>query len=83
MKFIADYLEDEHSFSQLCLDHQISRKTGYKWVERYKAEGPRGLEERSRSRHNQTYVVPFAVRQAIIELRSTGETVPGPKKIQN
>ncbi|MFD8135199.1 hypothetical protein ACFV41_51265, partial [Streptomyces mirabilis] len=28
-------------------------------------------------------MVPFAVRQAIIELRSTGETVPGPKKIQN
>ena len=81
--FIAEYLSEKHSFSQLCQDYQISRKTGYKWVERYEAEGPCGLDERSRRRHHQTYVVPLAVRQAIIELRSIGETVPGPKKIQN
>ena len=81
--FIAAYLEDKHPFSKLCSDYEISRKTGYKWVERYKAEGPGGLEERSRRRHNQSYVVPVAVRQAIIELRSIGETTPGPKKIQN
>nr|WP_230682639.1 helix-turn-helix domain-containing protein [Pseudomonas brassicacearum] len=81
--FIAEYLSEKHSFSQLCQDYQISRKTGYKWVERYELEGPSGLDERSRRRHNQTYVVPLVVRQAIIELRSTGETVPGPKKIQN
>ena len=81
--FIAAYLAERDTFSQLCRDYQVSRKTGYKWVERYEAEGPRGLEERSRCRHNQTYVVPLAIRQAIIELRSIGETIPGPKKIQN
>lgn len=81
--FIASYLEGKHTFSKLCSDYEISRKTGYKWVERYESEGPGGLEERSRRRHNQSYVVPVAVRQAIIELRSIGETTPGPKKIQN
>lgn len=81
--FIAEYLSEKHSFSRLCQDYQISRKTGYKWVERYELEGPSGLDERSRRRHNQTYVVPLVVRQAIIELRSIGETTPGPKKIQN
>lgn len=50
--FIAAYLADKHTFSKLCSDYEISRKTGYKWVERYEAEGPGGLVERSRRRHN-------------------------------
>jgi putative transposase len=82
MLFIATYLKGSPSFSGLCKDYGISRKTGYKWVERYETEGAKGLEERSRSRLTQDYVVPFSVRQAIIELRSQGQTVPGPKKIQ-
>lgn len=81
--FIADYLSKNHSLSQLCRDYEVSRKTGYKWVRRYETEGPSGLDERSRCRHNQSYIVPMAVKQAIIELRSIGETIPGPKKIQN
>ncbi|AIN59542.1 integrase core domain-containing protein [Pseudomonas soli] len=82
MLFIADYLQGPPSFSALCQAYEISRKTGYKWVERYEKEGPSGLEERSRRRLNQDWVVPAAVREAIIELRSRGETEPGPKKIQ-
>ncbi len=42
--FIAEYLSEKHSFSRLCEDYQISRKTGYKWVERYQLEGPSGLD---------------------------------------
>lgn len=82
MLFIAEYLKGPPSFSELCQAYEISRKTGYKWVERYETLGPAGLEERSRRRLTQDYIVPFAVREAIIELRGKGETVPGPKKIQ-
>ncbi|QZA56899.1 integrase core domain-containing protein [Pseudomonas sp. 2hn] len=67
MLFIADYLQGAPSFSALCQAYEISRKTGYK---------------RSRRRLTQDWVVPVAVREAIIELRSRGETEPGPKKIQ-
>ena len=31
MHFIADYLEDYFSFSDLCRRYGISRPTGYKW----------------------------------------------------
>ncbi|EPJ90403.1 integrase catalytic subunit [Pseudomonas sp. CFII64] len=41
--FIAAYLSEEHSFSQLCQDYQISRKTGYKWVERYRGPPQRAI----------------------------------------
>ena len=80
--FIADYIKGPPSFSALCQAYEISRKTGYKWVERYEKEGPAGLEEHSRCRLTQNWVVPPTVREAIIELRGRGETEPGPKKIQ-
>jgi putative transposase len=39
LKFIAGWLRAEAPFSQLCARHGISRKTGYKWVDRYEAPG--------------------------------------------
>ena len=35
MLFIADHLREPGNFSQLCERYGISRKTGYKWLERY------------------------------------------------
>ncbi|AMS15506.1 integrase [Pseudomonas chlororaphis] len=80
--FIADYLSRRFNFRELCAAHSISRKTGYKWVARYNAEGVQGLDERSRSRHAQAHIIPFEIKASIIELRSKGPTTPGPKKIQ-
>ncbi|EPA92967.1 transposase [Pseudomonas umsongensis] len=80
--FIADYLSGRLNFSQLCAAHSISRKTGYKWVARYNADSINGLAECSRKRHSQAQAVPFAVKEAILELRGQGQTTPGPKKIQ-
>ncbi|SFQ44181.1 leucine-zipper of insertion element IS481, partial [Pseudomonas sp. NFPP07] len=57
--FIADYLSRRFNFRELCAAHSISRKTGYKWVARYNAEGVQGLDERSRSRHAQAHIIPF------------------------
>jgi len=37
--FIADCLREEESFKTLCTRYGISRKTGYKLVERYRQEG--------------------------------------------
>ena len=47
-QFIADYLRDSLAITELCEHYGISRKTGYKWIERYLRQGPAGLEERSR-----------------------------------
>ncbi|NVZ23882.1 integrase core domain-containing protein [Pseudomonas costantinii] len=80
--FIADYLSERLNFSQLCAAHSISRKTGYKWVARYNADSVNGLKECSRKRHSQSQAVPFAVKEAILELRARGPTTAGPKKIQ-
>jgi len=47
-QFIADYLRETLSITELCDLYGISRKTGYKWIERYLRLGPAGLTERSR-----------------------------------
>lgn len=80
--FIADYLSGRFNFSELCASHGISRKTGYKWVTRYKADTVHGLDDLSRSRHNQPHSIPFQIKASVIELRTKGPTTPGPKKIQ-
>ena len=80
--FVADYLREVESFSGLCQRYGVSRKTGYKLVERYRREGMEGLEERSRRPHSQPHQLPHELRQAIVELRRPGGMERGPKKIQ-
>ncbi len=68
-QFIADYLRQSLSMSELCELYGISRKTGYKIVERYLRHGPAGLEERSRRPTNNPNHTPEHVVQAIVALR--------------
>jgi putative transposase len=61
-QFIADYLRDRLSVTELCELYSISRKTGDTWIDRYLTHGPQGLEERSRRpstspRHTPDHVV--------------------------
>ena len=42
-QFIAPVLADEDAMTALCREYGISRKTGYKWLGRYRREGRRGL----------------------------------------
>ena len=44
-QFIADYLREIYTISELCERYRISRKTGYKWIKRFIEEGPPGLKE--------------------------------------
>ena len=41
VKFIADQRSGLWTMAELCDRYEISRKTGYKWLERYRLEGPR------------------------------------------
>lgn len=80
--FIADYVRELYDFTELCARYGVSRKTGYKWVERYRSEGVEGLQERSRRPLSQPTQLPYAVQQAIIQLRGSRRMELGPKKIQ-
>jgi putative transposase len=48
LDFIRDYATELFTMTDLAAQYGISRKTGYKWVARYAAEGAWGLADRSR-----------------------------------
>ena len=47
-EFIHLALSPDNNFSMLCRRFGISRKTGYKWLHRFKREGSEGLVDRYR-----------------------------------
>ncbi|MCC6858736.1 MAG: helix-turn-helix domain-containing protein, partial [Bryobacterales bacterium] len=51
IRFVKRWLERCEDFSELCRQFGISRKTGYKYVERFRQRGLGGLEEESRAPH--------------------------------
>ena len=57
------------NLSQLCRRFGISRKTGYKWLKRYRAEGESGLVDRSRRPHTSPRRSSVEVEAAVISVR--------------
>ena len=57
------------AFSELCRRFGISRKTGYKWLKRYKTGGKDALGDQSRRPRRSPRQVPPAVAQRVIALR--------------
>jgi putative transposase len=68
-QFIADYLRDRLSMTELCQLSGVSRKTGYKGVDRSRTHGPQGLEARSRRPSTSPRHTPDSVVAAIREAR--------------
>jgi transposase InsO family protein len=68
-QFIADYLRETLSISELCEYYAVSRKTGYKWIDRYLRHGPAGLEELSRRPRQCPRQTPEPVVDAILNAR--------------
>ena len=68
-QFIADYLRRALSLTELCVRYNVSRKTAYKWINRYCSEGAPGLEDRSRRPRSSPRQTSDVVRSAVVELR--------------
>jgi transposase InsO family protein len=68
-QFIADFLRQVLSITELCDLYRVSRKTGYKWIERYLRQGPAGLEERSRRPHASPNRTDEEIVGALLEAR--------------
>jgi putative transposase len=68
-KFIQEYQNEEDSFAELCRRYGVSRKTGYKWVERYGAEGLDGLRDQSRAADYHPNEVLQEVADEVLDMR--------------
>src|SRR2546427_6296544 len=76
MRFVTDWERDLYSMVELCERYGVSRKTGYKWLARYEADGPDGLRERSRAPH-QSMTGDAAAIGLIASLARPGGNVTG------
>ena len=74
MKFIMEIEAGEESMAELCRAYGVSRKTGYKWLARYRAEGPVGLADRSRAPRHHPNAINKTIEEAILALRAQQPT---------
>ena len=81
-EFIQRALRAEQPFAELCREYGISTKTGYKWKQRFLAEGQSGLSDRSRRPRSQHCAASEDVCCEIVRLKNDRRQW-GPKKIHD
>lgn len=67
--------------TELCRQHGVSPKTGYKWVQRYHDGGLPNLMDRSRAPHSRPYALRDEIVEAVVALRRKRPTW-GPRKLK-
>ena len=68
-EFVHLVLQGRISMSEACRRAGISRKTGYKWLQRYIEEGEAGFGDRSRRPKYSPYRTDAAVEQVVVKMR--------------
>ncbi len=81
VRFITEVNESPESFAAVCRSFGISRKTGYKWCDRYEREGPAGLQVRRPVAQTCPHRTAEKLVAALVELRKEHPSW-GPKKLK-
>src|SRR6266545_2235418 len=81
MRFVLAIDAEEEPMAALCRRFGVSRKSGYKWLERYREEGAAGLFDRSRAPRTHRQEVSAAVAERCLAVRRTHPTW-GPLKVR-
>ena len=68
-RFVLEALRGHFTMSELCYRYGVSRKTGYKWVERYHAKGVAGCSDRSRAPRKHPNAISAKVIARIVQAR--------------
>jgi len=79
-RFITDLESGLYSVAELSRIYGVSPKTGYKWFNRYKAEGLAGLEDRSRAPQRCPHRMSDWIKDEVIEKRLSHPSW-GPRKL--
>ena len=78
--FILDWKSQKYQITDLCARYGVSRKTAYKWMDRYTQDGPDGLWDRSHAPKHSPHRTNPEVEQAIVQTRLRHPSW-GPKKL--
>lgn len=80
MQLVGEHASGLYTPTELGTRHGISRKTVYKWLDRYAEEGADGLKERSRAPHSCPHQTPEEITTLIVAARKAHPSW-GPKKL--
>ena len=69
MRFIEDMKLGVFGMAELCRRFGVSRKTGYKWLERHEQYGARGLADRSRRPQRSPHQTAAATMERLLEVK--------------
>ncbi len=80
IRFVGVVQSGSMAISEACRCFGISRKTGYKWLERFEQEGFVGLQSRSRAPNTRPWALSHCMARRLVALR---EKRPhwGPRKL--
>lgn len=80
LRFVRAHLSGQFLMTELCSEYGISRKTGYKWITRFEADGCNGLHNRSRAPLTHPLHTPADVCARLLAFRRVHPTW-GPRKL--
>jgi transposase InsO family protein len=69
LEFVREFASGLFTMTELAAAYGISRKTGYKWLDRYDDEGLSGLLDRSRRPHYSPQATPADLIARLVQLR--------------
>jgi len=82
-EFIREWLERERPVAELSRIYGVSRKTAYKWLERFRQSGRAGLADRSRAPHHSPQAIDEETAAAIVAARQKHPTWGARKILQS
>ena len=69
VRFVVEATQRQSTFGALCAAYEISRPTGYLWLQRYREQGVAGIAEHSRKPHHSPRRTDSDLERQVTELR--------------
>ncbi len=69
MRFVVEATQKLRSFGALCAAYEMSRPTGYLWLQRYREQGVAGITEKGRQPHHSPRRTCDELERQVTELR--------------
>jgi len=80
-EFVLKAMSPAMDFTAICREYGISRKTGYKWMQRFKQGGLPALQNASRRPHSSSATLEEATVCELVRIKTTTPAHWGPKKV--
>ena len=81
-QWMRSWVSGDYSVSELAAEYGVSRKTTYKWIERYEAGGWTALQDQSRAPRHHPNAVSAGVEQALLKLKERWPLWGAPKLLR-